>query len=185
MGLGIRIIARSLDWMASEGRLRTFIGCTGFAALLMAGCAQQLNSDLIDKVNTSTLIDKVSTADLSEKHPQPVKQASNQDAKDRAPRPFENYPGNDQFGDQLAKAPRTQPSTTRSITPVSLTRGTQAGDGYQLNFDNASLAEVTKVILGDTLRLTYHYDPRVQGQVTLSTGRPVTRGELLAVLETH
>ena len=59
----------------------------------------------------------------------------------------------------------------------------QGGDGYQLNFENASLAEVIKVILGDTLKLPYYYDPRVQGQITLSTGRPVTREELLAVLE--
>ena len=42
---------------------------------------------------------------------------------------------------------------------------------------------MTKVILGDTLKLPYHYDPRVQGQVTLSTGRPVSREELLSVLE--
>ena len=59
----------------------------------------------------------------------------------------------------------------------------QGGDGYQLNFENASLAEVVKVILGDTLKLPYHYDPRVQGQVTLSTGQAVSREELLAVLE--
>ena len=59
----------------------------------------------------------------------------------------------------------------------------QGGDGYQLNFENASLAEVVKVVLGDTLRLPYHYDPRVQGQVTLSTGQAVSREQLLAVLE--
>ena len=42
---------------------------------------------------------------------------------------------------------------------------------------------MTKVILGDTLKITYYYDPRVQGQVTLATGRPVSREELLSVLE--
>ena len=66
---------------------------------------------------------------------------------------------------------------------VYRTRLQQGGDGYQLNFENASLAEVVKVILGDTLKLPYHYDPRVQGQVTLSTGQAVSREELLAVLE--
>ena len=39
------------------------------------------------------------------------------------------------------------------------------------------------MILGDTLKITYYYDPRVQGQVTLATGRPVSREELLSVLE--
>ena len=143
------------------------------AALASSGCSQGPSTSLIDALRT---------ADISEKHPQPVKQASVTDAKERAPRQFETYPGNDQFGTQLSKGTRAQ-ATPAGITPVSLTRGQRAGEGYQLSFDNAGLADVTKVILGDTLKLAYYYDPRVQGQVTLSTGRAVSREELLAVLE--
>jgi len=127
------------------------------------------------------LADELRTADLSEKHPQPVKQAANPDAKDQAPRQFETYPGSDQLPAKFAKPGRAAGAS--QITPVSLTRGHGAGDGFQLNFENANLSEVTKIILGDTLKLAYFYDPRVQGQITLSTGRPVTRDELLTILE--
>ena len=82
---------------------------------------------------------------------------------------------------RAASAPGTPRSSAQAA--VYRTRLQQGGDGYQLNFENASLAEVVKVILGDTLKLPYHYDPRVQGQVTLSTGQAVSREELLAVLE--
>jgi general secretion pathway protein D len=38
-------------------------------------------------------------------------------------------------------------------------------------------------VLGDILGLGYMVDPRVQGTVTLSSGRPVSKGDLLFVLE--
>src|SRR6185436_14724735 len=40
-----------------------------------------------------------------------------------------------------------------------------------------------KVVLGDILQVGYLIDPRVQGTVTLASGRPVPRGDLLFVLE--
>jgi len=148
------------------------------AAVLAAGCSQQPNTSLIDQV---------SNADLSAKRPQPVKQA-NSDPAQQPKRQSETYPGDDSFGEQLTNANATTasaPGTQRSSAQAAVyrTRLQQGGDGYQLNFENASLAEVVKVILGDTLKLPYHYDPRVQGQVTLSTGQAVSREELLAVLE--
>jgi general secretion pathway protein D len=121
---------------------------------------------------SSSLIDDLRSADLGERHPQTVKQRSGTGAKDGA-RPFETYPGDDQF--------REQPVVKRKIGASGVQR---TADGYQLSFDNANLAEVAKVILSDTLKLPYYYDPRVQGQVTLATGRSVSREELLAVLET-
>jgi general secretion pathway protein D len=42
---------------------------------------------------------------------------------------------------------------------------------------------VVKVVLGDILGLGYLIDPRVQGTITLASGRPVPRGDLLFVLE--
>ena len=133
--------------------------------MVAAGCA---------KPSGPSLIDELSTADLREKRPQAVKQ-SGEDSKGGARR-FETYPGDDQFHEQTAasagKRKAGQPAVQRS------------GDGYQLSFDNASIAEVAKVILGDTLKVPYYYDARVQGQVTLATGRSVTREELLSVLET-
>ncbi|MEA2877802.1 MAG: ral secretion pathway protein, partial [Hyphomicrobiales bacterium] len=40
-----------------------------------------------------------------------------------------------------------------------------------------------KVVLGDILGLGYIIDPRVQGTITLASGRPVPKGDLLYVLE--
>jgi general secretion pathway protein D len=141
--------------------------CIALWVLVAGGCAS---------TPTTSLIDELRTADLSEKQPQKLKQSSNATAKDGA-RPFETFPGDDQFREQSI----TPAANKKNIVQAGLQR---AGDGYQLSFDNASLAEVTKVILGDTLKVPYYYDPRVQGQVTLATGRSVTREELLSVLET-
>lgn len=58
-----------------------------------------------------------------------------------------------------------------------------SGEGYELNFENTPVTGVAKVVLGDILGLGYMVDPRVQGTVTLSSGRPVPKGDLLFVLE--
>jgi general secretion pathway protein D len=57
------------------------------------------------------------------------------------------------------------------------------GDGYDLNFENAPVATVAKVVLGDILGVGYTIDPRVQGTVTLASGRPVPKSDILFVLE--
>lgn len=51
-----------------------------------------------------------------------------------------------------------------------------------LNFENADVREVARVILGDLLRLNYVVDPNVAGTVTLSTGRALRQEDLLSVL---
>jgi len=57
------------------------------------------------------------------------------------------------------------------------------GEGYELNFENTPVTGVAKVVLGDILGLGYIIDPRVQGTITLASGRPVPKGDLLYVLE--
>ena len=39
----------------------------------------------------------------------------------------------------------------------------QIGEGYELNFENAAVATVAKVVLGDILHVGYTIDPRVPG----------------------
>ena len=134
-------------------------------AAMAAGCVRPPSPSLIDELRS---------ADLGEKHPQRVKQGS-EGAKDESRR-FETYPGDDKLREQTAEGAGKRRPGRGGVQ--------RAGDGYQLSFDNASVAEVAKVILGDTLKAPYYYDPRVQGQVTLATGRSVTREELLSVLET-
>ncbi|MGA2125476.1 MAG: type II secretion system secretin GspD [Xanthobacteraceae bacterium] len=57
------------------------------------------------------------------------------------------------------------------------------GEGFELNFENTPVATVAKVILGDILGVGYTIDPRVQGTISLASGRPVPKGDILFVLE--
>jgi general secretion pathway protein D len=57
------------------------------------------------------------------------------------------------------------------------------GEGYDLKFENAPVAMVAKVILGDILGVGYTIDPRVQGTVSLASGRPVPKSDILFLLE--
>jgi general secretion pathway protein D len=61
--------------------------------------------------------------------------------------------------------------------------GVGSGSGYDLNFENAPVATVAKVILGDVLGAGYTIDPRVQGTITMASVRPVAKADALYVLE--
>lgn len=52
-----------------------------------------------------------------------------------------------------------------------------------LNFVNADIKDVAKTILGDYLKLNYEIAGGVQGTVTIQTSQPLTRSQVLPVLE--
>jgi general secretion pathway protein D len=81
------------------------------------------------------------------------------------------YPGTGRFVRNVKsqKQPAGQPAAKGDIT---------------LNFENTDLREVVKVILGDTLKLNYILDPGVRGGVTMQTGAPIAREDLIPTLET-
>ena len=56
-------------------------------------------------------------------------------------------------------------------------------EGFALNFENTPVATVAKVVLGDILNVGYVIDPRAQGTISLSSGRPVAKSDMLFVLE--
>ncbi|MFZ1430408.1 MAG: type II secretion system secretin GspD [Geminicoccaceae bacterium] len=60
----------------------------------------------------------------------------------------------------------------------------RSGEGVQLNFEQAEVRDVIKVILGDLLHQSYTVDSDVQGQITLSSSAPMADAVLLAILET-
>ena len=57
------------------------------------------------------------------------------------------------------------------------------GDKFQVVFDNADISVVTRAILGDSLKANYSVDPRVHGSISLSAQRPVSRSQLILMLE--
>ncbi len=59
-----------------------------------------------------------------------------------------------------------------------------AEDGdITLNFEDTDLREFLKAVLGDVLNKNYLLDPAIGGRVSITTSRPVTRDELLPMLE--
>lgn len=70
-----------------------------------------------------------------------------------------------------------------STRKVGKSKTSSASGKFTLNFEDAALSEVIKVILGDTLNESYMVNPKVIGKVTLQTSRPLTREELLPTLE--
>lgn len=54
---------------------------------------------------------------------------------------------------------------------------------YSLNFQNADIREVVQSILGEALKENYTINPNVLGSITISSARPVSRDDLLSVLE--
>jgi general secretion pathway protein D len=81
-----------------------------------------------------------------------------------------------------AKA-QVYPGVTIPAVEGAEPRPTPGGEGYELNFENTPIASVAKVVLGDILATGYTIDPRVQGMISLSSGRPVPKSDLLFVLE--
>jgi general secretion pathway protein D len=73
--------------------------------------------------------------------------------------------------------------TTAPVRAATDSGADAAGDGYDLNFENAPVTTVAKVILGDILGTGYIIDPRVQGTITLASGRAVSKADVLFVLE--
>jgi general secretion pathway protein D len=83
-----------------------------------------------------------------------------------------------------ATLPVYLPGTDRFVAPPRTSHPVDVEGGkFTLNFENTNLREVVKVILGDLLEANYAIDPRVRGNVTLQTGRPIHRDALLPTLE--
>jgi general secretion pathway protein D len=58
-----------------------------------------------------------------------------------------------------------------------------SADRFELNFDNSPIASVAKIVLGDILGVGYVIDPRVQGNISLSSGRPIPKTDIAFALE--
>lgn len=76
------------------------------------------------------------------------------------------------------------PGSGRPVGDTIGRPGPAKGPGsFSLNFDEADLGEVAKVIIGDILGKNYILSPKVAGKVTLQTTQPLTREQVLPTLE--
>lgn len=136
----------------------------------LAGACTTFEDQLARTRGNNALFDDTKSEDLGARGPTRVKQGGAR--VPAGPSRAEIYPGTD------GVEPRRRPRAAPGQAAIE-----KASDGYQLNFENAPIADVAKVVLGDTLQQTYVIDRRVQGQVTMTTGRSVTTAELLSVFE--
>jgi general secretion pathway protein D len=114
------------------------------------------------------VFDKVRQVDLLPRFPQPIATATTGRTEGLGAQTYLGAPGTG-----------AAPSNLSGVTGAQ----SAGGDAYELNFENTPVSGVVKVVLGDILGLGYLIDPRVQGTVTLASGRPVPKGDLLFVLE--
>ncbi|GAB4261555.1 MAG: type II secretion system secretin GspD [Methylomicrobium sp.] len=132
--------------------------------LLMTGC-ELLGPQLRNKLPLQDLA--ATSADQEEKFIS-TEESSDDANKDRLPAEF--YPGAN--------------SALSELAGVSGRQSAKTGSGsYSLNFDEADLGEVAKVIISDILGQNYVLSPKVAGKVTLQTTEPLTREQLLPTLE--
>ncbi|WP_035696449.1 type II secretion system secretin GspD [Bradyrhizobium liaoningense] len=134
------------------------------AMLLFASCSIVTNGTPTTAPADLDVLDKVRSLDILPRGEQPI--ASFQASPNSQGVASSTYSGSEVF-----EATEARPQQTPN------------GPGYDLNFENAPVATVLKVMLGDTLGLGYTIDPREQATVSLVSARPVPRSDIVFVLE--
>ena len=143
-------------------KLKT-INCAILTSLLLSGC------EVLSPQSPKLLLNTRSTLPPIE----PIAQLQNKSIITEANKPKnELYPSAD-FGSNL-------PVSAEQNTQNAVPRG--KGE-FSLNFDDADLGEVAKVILSDILGQNYVLSPKVVGKVTLQTTHALSKEELLPTLE--
>jgi general secretion pathway protein D len=167
-------------WSARSGSASTMLTVV---ALILSGCAASNNQ----APTRSDFMAQILEVDLAARHPQRVKSVDMSDSGS-APRAAA-YRGDgspltaveESGAGARSAAPGSDPVTTGALVEGAKPSG---GDkGYEINFENTPVATVVKAILGDIMGAGYTIDPRVQGTVSLSSGRAVPQKDLLYVLE--
>src|SRR5262245_30887429 len=120
-----------------------------------------------EEVRSPDVMDRVRSLDLSPRFPRAAEPAGN--------------PG-DRRRPVVVEGGKT-PSEATEAQGLAQAGATASGSGYDLNFENTPVTNVAKVVLGDILGVGYTIDPRVQGTVSLASGRPVPKADILFVLE--
>lgn len=137
-------------------------------ALMLASCAQQ----------PARQAEQPAPSERAEPQAAPERPGGESDEElFRAPAPVgpsedlsvEIFPGTGEFVDREAARPEIRPAPEQGqIT---------------LNFEGKDIREIVKVVLGDILGENYVIAPGVSGQATFATARPVTRDQVLPILE--
>jgi general secretion pathway protein D len=154
------------DGISCVCRVALRYALVAFAFIVLASCSGPLEQRTDQSPNA---YDTIQSADLRPRDPQPIRGA---DISSPVARP-KSFFGS--FGTP-APEPTPDPSELRA-------EAVDVKDGFTLNFENSPITNVAKVILGDIMGVGYVVDPRAQGTITLSSGRPIAKKDMLFVLE--
>ena len=144
---------RSVATLAVIALSLAFVGCSTF--------------EKFDKVGSGDhVFDEVTSIDLGARFPAPAGRPNPATPPPRS----EIYRGTS--GDVMANA------AVLNGQEIS-----ESGEGFDLNFQNADVNAVTKALLGDLLGASYSIDPRVQGTISLSSARSVSKADVVPLLE--
>ena len=153
--------------VGNPGRSPTVGRSIGAAFLLLSvGLLASCNSATMSSGDSPDIdvLDKVRSLDILPRQPQQVNAAEANAGQRSHPVIYE---GTEVSGVSEARPPQSAAT----------------GNRYELNFENTPVANVAKVVLGDILGTGYTIDPRVQGTISLVSGRPVAKSDILFVLE--
>ena len=128
----------------------------GMVAATIAACTVNTGPDRVGDV-----FDKVRAVDLQPRFPQGTEPVAS-------------------GGGEGTRATSVYGAEPQPVTPV---QRSASGEAYELNFENTPVTTVAKVVLSDIMGVGYTIDPRVQGTVSLASGRPVPKSDILFVLE--
>lgn len=153
-----------------------------FAAMLLAGCvsSSERGSLIPSRPDIATQIREV---DLNPRVSQRPSSGSATHPQETTPRAAIYYGDQSVAGREVQPRSAAQPDSDPPSTGSLAARPSPGEKGYEMNFENTPVATAAKAILGDILGVGYTIDPRVQGMVSLSSGRAVPRKDLLYVLE--
>ncbi|HTW93393.1 MAG TPA: type II secretion system secretin GspD, partial [Tepidisphaeraceae bacterium] len=138
-----------------------------FASALLAACS---TAPPVGVNEPPDALDRVRSLDLQ---PRGLEATANVNTASPAEKPLVYYGSSGTVVPVDANSPNHDPNGG----------GGGGGEGVTLNFEDTPVSAVAKVILGDYLGVGYAIDPRVQGTISLSSGRPVPKSQLLFILE--
>lgn len=140
----------------------------GMVCALLAAC--NTIASVADKGDSQDpdVFEKVRSIDLLPRYPNQIQQA--QVSTGHRAKPI-SYPG------------ETAGDTPQPTSVQQSPQAVASGEGYELDFNNSPVASVAKVVLGDILGVGYVIDPRVQGNISLSSARPIPKSDIIFALE--
>jgi general secretion pathway protein D len=154
---------RHVAWLCVAGVL---------AASLVACSGPRLDKSIPEP----DAVDPVRSTDFSARFPQ----ATNPQAGGAPASHYLIVPGAD---GQLPAGALRSADGSPGVASAGPTSASAGGGGIEINLDGADIQTAAKTLLGDTLRLNFVVDPRVQGTVTLASVEPVNRQDVLPIFE--